>query len=183
MADFEFSQRQTQSQKQVQRLSQNLVYGLKILQMPTKDLRSEIYRVVNENPALEIVSDQNTRQQSGEWEGEEPVKETDELVLPEDKTVEPEIENVVFENIPNFRFQLTCNAHGLFLYRIFVNEEEHDECDESREDGEECPNHASHGFLIGNGDDGFACGVDHGTTDLRLRVHYCTCKESEETQK
>lgn len=85
MADFEFSQRQTQSQKQVQRLSQNLVYGLKILQMPTKDLRSEIYRVVNENPALEIVRDPNTRQQSAEWEGEAQFKSQDYQALLESR--------------------------------------------------------------------------------------------------
>ena len=73
--------------------------------------------------------------------------------------VEPEVENVVFENVPNFRFQLTFDAHILFLNRIFVNEEEHNECDESRNDREECPNHASDGFLVGDGDDSLSCCV------------------------
>ena len=85
MADFEFSQRQTQSQKQVQRLSQNLVYGLKMLQMPTKELRSEIFRVVNENPALEIVRDPGAQQQGGEWEGEAQFKSQDYQALLENR--------------------------------------------------------------------------------------------------
>ena len=83
MADFEFKQRQ--SQVQVQRLSQNLVYGLKMLQMPTKELRSEIYRVVNENPALEIVRDPSARQQGSEWEGEAQFKSQDYQALLESR--------------------------------------------------------------------------------------------------
>ena len=55
MSEFGLSQRQ--SQKQIQKLSQNLVYGLKMLQMSTNDLRKEIYKTVNLNPALEIVND------------------------------------------------------------------------------------------------------------------------------
>ena len=83
MADFEFKQRQ--SQVQVQRLSQNLVYGLKMLQMPTKELRSEIYRVVNENPALEIVRDPSAHQQGSEWEGEAQFKSQDYQALLESR--------------------------------------------------------------------------------------------------
>ncbi len=83
MADFDFTQRQ--SQVQVQKLSQNLVYGLKILQMPTKELRSEIYRVVNENPALEIVKDPTARRQGSEWEGEAQFKSQDYQALLESR--------------------------------------------------------------------------------------------------
>lgn len=79
MSDYIFKQTQNQSQNQVQRLSQNLVYGLKMLQMPTKELRAEIYRFVNENPALEIVHDPNQTKKSeaGEWEGEAQFKSRD----------------------------------------------------------------------------------------------------------
>ena len=83
MDDFSFQQRQTQSQ--VQRLSQNLVYGLKMLQMPTRELRSEIYRVVNENPALEIVSDPAGRLEGGEWEGQAQYKSQDYQALLENR--------------------------------------------------------------------------------------------------
>ena len=83
MADFDFTQRQ--SQVQVQKLSQNLLYGLKILQMPTKELRSEIYKVVNENPALEIVRDPAARQQGSEWEGEAQFKSQDYQALLESR--------------------------------------------------------------------------------------------------
>ena len=79
MSDFYFSQNQRQTQKQVQKLSQNLVYGLKILQMSTNDLRKEIYKTVNLNPALEIVNDpaNQKKNQSEEWEGQSQYKKQD----------------------------------------------------------------------------------------------------------
>ncbi|WP_027728085.1 RNA polymerase sigma-54 factor [Treponema sp. C6A8] len=85
MEDFAIKNTQTQSQKQVMRLSQNLVYGLKILQMPTKELRSEIYRVANENPALEIVRDPQAKKQGSEWEGEAQFKSQDYQALLENR--------------------------------------------------------------------------------------------------
>lgn len=63
------SQRQVQKQvqKQYQKMSQQQILALKFLSMNNKDLREEILKNVNENPALEIVYDplttfQNHRQ-------------------------------------------------------------------------------------------------------------------------
>ena len=84
MGDHIINQTQVQSQKQVQRLSQNLVYGLTMLQMPTKELRSEIFRVVNENPALEIVRDPVAKS-SSTWEGETQYKSKDYQALLENR--------------------------------------------------------------------------------------------------
>ena len=53
----DLAQRQTQSQKQIQKMSQVQIQALKILAMNSRDLRQEIYRAVEENPALEIVSE------------------------------------------------------------------------------------------------------------------------------
>lgn len=79
MSNYSFSQNQSQTQKQLQKMSQNLVYGLKILQMSTNDLRKEIYKTVNLNPALEIVSDpaNQKNKSAGEWEGEKNYKGQD----------------------------------------------------------------------------------------------------------
>ena len=49
-------QRQTQTQKQIQKLSQIQIQALKYLAMNTRDLREEIFKAVAENPALEIVT-------------------------------------------------------------------------------------------------------------------------------
>ena len=50
-------QRQTQSQKQIQKMSQVQIQALKYLSMNSRDLREEIFKAVEENPALEIVAD------------------------------------------------------------------------------------------------------------------------------
>ena len=39
-----------------------------------------------------------------------------------------------------------------------MKQEHHNEHNECRNDGEEQPNHLFHGFLVGNGNDGFAGG-------------------------
>ena len=49
-------QRQTQSQKQIQKMSQVQIQALKYLAMNSRDLREEIFKAVAENPALEIVT-------------------------------------------------------------------------------------------------------------------------------
>ena len=56
-------QRQTQSQKQIQKMSQVQIQALKYLAMNSRDLREEIFKAVEENPALEIVS--GSEQKSG----------------------------------------------------------------------------------------------------------------------
>jgi RNA polymerase sigma-54 factor len=55
--DFEFRQNLSQSQQQTFRLSQRQIQAVRLLRMGSKDLRSEIYRNLSENPALEITSD------------------------------------------------------------------------------------------------------------------------------
>ena len=52
----DFAQRQTQSQKQIQKLSQIQIQALKFLAMNSRELREEIFKAVAENPALEIVN-------------------------------------------------------------------------------------------------------------------------------
>jgi len=52
----DFNQIQSQKQSQIQKISQVQIQALSILAMNTEDIRSEIYKIVNENPALEIVS-------------------------------------------------------------------------------------------------------------------------------
>ena len=51
------TQAQQQVQKQVQKLSQVQIQALKFLAMNSRDLRDEIYKAIEENPALEIVFD------------------------------------------------------------------------------------------------------------------------------
>lgn len=55
------SQLQQQSAKQVQsqrqKLSQNQIRALRYLEMGSQDLRDEIYKIAEENPAIEIVND------------------------------------------------------------------------------------------------------------------------------
>ncbi|MCQ2583633.1 MAG: hypothetical protein MJ160_06975 [Treponema sp.] len=48
-------QKQTQVQKQKQVLSQRQIQAVNFLQMGTKELREEIFKAANENPAIEIV--------------------------------------------------------------------------------------------------------------------------------
>lgn len=57
MAEFRQIQRQVQSQKQIQKLSQRQIQAVRILTLPASDLRREILKTVNENPALKIVND------------------------------------------------------------------------------------------------------------------------------
>ncbi|MBO4533629.1 MAG: hypothetical protein J5726_08050 [Treponema sp.] len=52
----DLAQRQSQSQKQIQKMSQVQIQALKYLTMNSRDLREEIFRAVEENPALEIVA-------------------------------------------------------------------------------------------------------------------------------
>ena len=54
-----FSQdlKQNQIQKQIQRMSQRQIQAVNMLAMSTKDLREEIYKTAQENPAIEIVKD------------------------------------------------------------------------------------------------------------------------------
>ena len=51
------SQRQAQSQKQIQKMSQVQIQAMNYLAMTSRDLRQEIFKAVEENPALEIVAD------------------------------------------------------------------------------------------------------------------------------
>ncbi|MCQ2573927.1 MAG: hypothetical protein MJ182_08525 [Treponema sp.] len=48
---------QKTSQKQIQRMSQKQIQAVRFLSLNTRDLREEIYKAVDENPALEIVED------------------------------------------------------------------------------------------------------------------------------
>ena len=57
MPSIGLGQIQSTSQIQTQRLSQQQIQSLKIIGMSTSDLRQEILNAVEENPALEIVSD------------------------------------------------------------------------------------------------------------------------------
>lgn len=57
MASYSFEQQQYTSQLQLQRLSQAQIQTLNLLAMSSQDLRTEIYKTVAENPALEIVDD------------------------------------------------------------------------------------------------------------------------------
>ena len=52
---------QKQSLRQRQRFSQQQIRAMRMLKMSTADLREEIYKEVSENPALEIVRDNNNR--------------------------------------------------------------------------------------------------------------------------
>lgn len=54
------SQKQTASQKQIQKLSQTQIQAVNFLAMSSRDLSREIYRIVDENPALEIVRSPST---------------------------------------------------------------------------------------------------------------------------
>ncbi|MBP5446632.1 MAG: hypothetical protein J6X95_00800 [Treponema sp.] len=51
------SQQQKATQIQAQRMSQKQIQSLKLLSMPAADLRQEILKQLEKNPALEIVSD------------------------------------------------------------------------------------------------------------------------------
>lgn len=48
---------QKASQKQIQRMSQKQIQAVRFLTLSSRDLREEIYKAVEENPALEIVED------------------------------------------------------------------------------------------------------------------------------
>ncbi len=61
-------QRQTQSQKQIQKMSQVQIQALKYLAMNSRDLREEIFKAVEENPALEIVA--GSEKKSGQTQKE-----------------------------------------------------------------------------------------------------------------
>lgn len=57
MADLQFQQSQRQVQRQSQILSQKQIQVLNLIAMNSLELRDEIYKAVDENPALEIVDD------------------------------------------------------------------------------------------------------------------------------
>ncbi len=61
MADFSLKQRQLQSQVQV--MSQKQIQALNLLALNSQDLSEEIYKIVQENPALVIVHDKSN------WDG------------------------------------------------------------------------------------------------------------------
>lgn len=61
MAKIGINQTTSQKQTQRQKFSQRQIQALNILTMSSMDLRDEIYRTVSENPALEIVRDNNNR--------------------------------------------------------------------------------------------------------------------------
>ena len=48
---------QKASQKQIQRMSQKQIQAVRFLTLGSRELRDEIYKAVEENPALEIVED------------------------------------------------------------------------------------------------------------------------------
>ena len=57
MASISVKQQQKLSQLQSMRLTQHQIFALKMLAMGAMELRSEIYKQAEDNPALEIVSD------------------------------------------------------------------------------------------------------------------------------
>lgn len=63
MSEFKQIQAQRQVQKQTQRqrqvLSQRQIQAVNMISMSTKELKAEIYKAAEENPAIEIVSDDN----------------------------------------------------------------------------------------------------------------------------
>lgn len=50
---------QRQTQKQTQRMSQKQIQAVRFLSLQSRDLRDEIYKFAEENPALEIISDES----------------------------------------------------------------------------------------------------------------------------
>ena len=75
MSDFGFRQTQSISQVQRQVMSQVQIYALNMLSLNRKEIQSEVNKVVNENPALEIVHRsmpfENTRLATSTRAGEE----------------------------------------------------------------------------------------------------------------
>ncbi len=57
MADFSLQQTQNASQIQVQRMSQRQIQALRLISMNNMELRNEIYKFADENPAFEITDD------------------------------------------------------------------------------------------------------------------------------
>lgn len=57
MANYGLEQIQRASQVQVQRMTQKQIQALNMLAMSSQDLRDEIYKAAEENPALEVVRD------------------------------------------------------------------------------------------------------------------------------
>lgn len=57
MADFSLQQTQNASQVQVQRMSQKQIQAIKLISMNNTELRDEIYKFADENPAFEITDD------------------------------------------------------------------------------------------------------------------------------
>ncbi len=64
------SQIQKASQKQIQRMSQKQIQAVRFLALNTRDLREEIYKAVEENPALEIVEDVSVNADGSSLSGE-----------------------------------------------------------------------------------------------------------------
>lgn len=65
MGEIKQFQHQSQSQKQIQRMSQRQIQAVNFLAMPSNDLREEILKMADDNPALEIVSDPFSNERSG----------------------------------------------------------------------------------------------------------------------
>lgn len=57
MADFSLQQTQNASQIQVQKMSQKQIQAIKLISMNNTELRDEIYKFADENPAFEITDD------------------------------------------------------------------------------------------------------------------------------
>jgi len=59
-----FSYRQNQVQKQSQKLSQRQIQAINMLSMSSRDLKAEILKALEDNPALEIIPDRKGRSDS-----------------------------------------------------------------------------------------------------------------------
>ncbi len=74
MSNGSLGQRQTQTQKQIQKLSQVQLQALKYLAMNSRDLREEIFKAAAENPALEIVTGSEKKASLSQSQNEYSVK-------------------------------------------------------------------------------------------------------------
>ena len=57
MQDFSMKQTQKSSQLQVQKMSRKQILAVKLISMNNMELRDEIYKFADENPAFEITDD------------------------------------------------------------------------------------------------------------------------------
>lgn len=110
MPGFGFGQIQTTSQVQTQRLSQKQIQSLNLLSLGSQDLRAEILKAVEENPALEIVSGEkistqkiakknidDTRLGKSSQSGEEKAERFQQMLEAEPDTRETLREHLMFQ--------------------------------------------------------------------------------------